>query len=930
MTSPESSAVTTVRQPVWAGVQPVAGLWLEATRLPATTRVARLLDAWRPGARALRFADGDLLRYAAAVHLDCATLPGEPLCEIAPGVLAGAPLTAQERSDAADADVLLVRGAHVRALRTADAQALDLAPWLALDDYPLHDTFDCMPPPVLPDVARLKGRTLREALGDKAPAPSAERAKFLKALAERQRDRAISGGRRQGSAASGRPLSAAPRWLPGLLGWLAGLGAVGAVGTASGTAGQGGTAGRDVAPRRAPAKPSAWRNALTRLALATRASSLLGWRQAAYLRRLMSMFDDGDLDEALRNALPLDGDLGDAFRQSFGTPGRRDRLQLGGQRAGTVHLDFGDDARTHLRNRYRQAFERLDRQGRIDEAAFVLGELLNARQECVDYLERHGRLAQAADLALGWDLPSATIVRLLVLNDDWERALMVARRDRAFAAAIPALERAHPGVAMKLRAIWAEDLADRGDWLGAVDAIWPVAHARHLAAAWLQIAERGDDLLSVRALVRRAELLEDTLEAQGERIAALIDGVSAAAGDPPDDERDVAARLALAEALLAANTRNPTLSRMAAALLPPLAADAVDGRHRLGKKNFDRLLTLADDPFLKADIPALPGGAGTPARVPIWQRAQPLACAAPPAGLIPVLDVGVLEDGRYLLALGDAGVVVCDRRGRVRQRFTAPATRVVVADGGRIALAVAQRESVSRVTRLDLVRRIETDLGTMRLETHAATFDGVAWTVFADGRILVVDTTKSLRDVLWHVGDLPGPLIAARFGRMHELYLFATSYGPECWMYETASRRLRLREPATLAEGMPLSLRTPAQVLQPERIVPGTDRVHVAWRTHGHAASIDLPAAGTSPESFAGLLFRSVESGVLLGVRDGDDICFTLCRLHSGGAAAEVRWPAATMPAVRESDEHLLLCDAEGRVLHLSLTDGAIAAFSLF
>ena len=84
----------------------------------------------------------------------------------------------------------------------------------------------------------------------------------------------------------------------------------------------------------------------------------------------------------------------------------------------------------------------------------------------------------------------------------------------------------------------------------------------------------------------------------------------------------------------------------------------------------------------------------------------------------------------YLLALGDAGGVACDRRGRVRQRFTAPATRIVVADGGRIALALAQRESVARITRLDLVRRIETDLGAMRIDAHAATFDGVAWSVF--------------------------------------------------------------------------------------------------------------------------------------------------------------------------------------------------------
>ena len=68
---------------------------------------------------------------------------------------------------------------------------------------------------------------------------------------------------------------------------------------------------------------------------------------------------------------------------------------------------------------------------------------------------------------------------------------------------------------------------------------------------------------------------------------------------------------------------------------------------------------------------------------------------------------------------------------------------------------------------------------------------------------------------------------------------------------------------------------------------------------------------------------------MLLGLRDGDGIRFTLCRLHSGSVAAEVRWAATAMPVVRESDEHLLLCDADGRVLHLSLADGELVAFSL-
>ena len=155
-------------------------------------------------------------------------------------------------------------------------------------------------------------------------------------------------------------------------------------------------------------------------------------------------------------------------------------------------MHLGDDLESHLRRLYRQAFERLAREGRIDEAVFVLAELLQARREALDYLEAHQRHAQAAELALAWDQPADLIVRLHCLAGDWRRAVAVARRDGAFANAVLQLEKKWPDAAHRLRGEWGEALAQQGDWLAAVNAVWPVQALRAQALAWLQAAESAE------------------------------------------------------------------------------------------------------------------------------------------------------------------------------------------------------------------------------------------------------------------------------------------------------------------------------------------------------------------------------------------------------------------------------------------------------
>lgn len=313
-------------------------------------------------------------------------------------------------------------------------------------------------------------------------------------------------------------------------------------------------------------KPAAWRRWLTRLTEHSKLSRLYGKRQAAYMQRMLEMFEDGDFAEALRHAIPL-GEQHSNAEQHFGTPQRRQDLTLSQQHGPSRTYRFEEGLTDHLRQIYRRSYERLARENRIEEAVFVLAELLKERQEALDYLEKHARYQQAADLALAWDMPSAVIVRLLCLAENWLRALLVARRDDAFADAVVLLQAKQPQIADRLRLEWAESLIAKGLWLQAVEVVWSLPQERPRAAQWLLDAEAAGGRLAIGALVKRAILLPQTLEAYGPWIEQLRDDPSRCA------EQD-----ALAHTLLAHKSDTVALAWLAGATVHAVLADQLSGR----------------------------------------------------------------------------------------------------------------------------------------------------------------------------------------------------------------------------------------------------------------------------------------------------------------------------------------------------------------
>jgi hypothetical protein len=901
----------TIRHPLWQGMQEVAGLCFDASLLSAAKRSERMFAAWHVGCRAYRFEHGDALLFAEPQTMACERAPGLPLVPVQ-GTLYSGPLTAQERAALLAPDIALVQGAHVVALRLAQAMPLDLSADIDISDYALHDTYDCQLPPPKLSVARLKGKGVRAVVGDAVAPASEESQNFLR----RMRGEAPAAGKRESRLrADARDLRESV--VGGLWQMLSSLLAMSS-GSAPGPNGRPASGSGGVSARQTSTRPQRWRSALARLAMASRVSRLLGHRQGAHLRRMLEMFDQGDLREALRNALPLNG-LEQSTGQAFGLPQRRNDLRLSAHPRAGASIDVGDELREHLRKTYRAAFEKCDREGRIDEAVFVLAELLNARLEALDYLVKHERHAQAAELALGWDMPPATIIRLLMLAGDSQRAVQVARRDNAFAEAVHLLEPTHPALAVQLRKEWGQALAQGGDWLGAVNAIWPVGDAREQAMQWLLTAERAHVELSARALVQRAVLLPDTLQQYASRIEEMA--------EPTAPHH---ARTALAEAMLVVTGGSDAVSALATAMLPALAADVQAGRSRLTASDLEKLMKRSGDSFLKVDVPAWPKHVQHDEEASQWQGTA-LLLQAPAAGLHRIYDVAVLRDRRYLVALGEAGVAVLDARGRIKQRYAVPAYQLVLAESGFVALALARREhitQVTRVTRLDLVNQVILDMGVLSLQFAAPSFNGLGWTVVVDNRILVLDVAKGLNEVLWHVGDLPGPIVAATFTRDKEIFLVrGQDERLQEWIYASPGRRLQPRPDVRLQEGVEVIAHATYGMLQPKLYFDDDHQLTLSYRLNVSDRICILPTAASEGEEFEHG-FVPLPNGLAVNVVCAERNEVFVIDFATGHCVVALQW-AQTLALISARDRQLVVHDAEGRVVDVDVAGRSAHSFSM-
>jgi hypothetical protein len=705
----------------------------------------RAIAAWSPGVtmHRLRAAGGALLvRFPAPRVVDCARAPGLPLVRLGEaGILASAPLDPDEIAAIAPpaGAVVIVRGGEPACVVPADGDLEDPARFLDVSAFALASVTPLGPPP---DPPKIVG------------APTIFKARPSLGVREAPEDledvvaamRAWKRGEPAQVASAARPSFFASflRAIATLITRL--FGPKPARGSAGAPAVRAQEKRALVVVAQAPAGPSFLDRVTARLRdfaatilVHARLASFIGRRQAEYVDRMLTMFESGDIDEALRHAIPLSEEgeesAGPPAPPALGVPSARTALAIstgsGGSGGGAIYSP--PDFYAELRRRYRAAFERLEAEGRIDEAAFVLAELLRDTGEAVAFLERHGRFHLAAELAEGRGLAPALVVRQWMLAGDVRRAVLLARRHGVFAEAIGRIGARREGVI--LRVLWAETLAEAGDFAAAVETAYPLKEARGLAAAWIDAAIAQGGVAAARVLARKLTLFPASFPEVRERALAL----STEEGGTPAERR------AFAEALLEGSA-TPASRTLARPLLRALVRDGALSGDPATLSLVTRVLSHAGDDLLRADIPAWPTVERTPLR---FLRVQKLLeIARHDAGATPVHDAVHLPDGRTALALGEAGVRVLDREGRALFHLDEPAHHLVISDRGDRALALASRGSTVRIARLDLVGRRSESWCDARLDAFARDFDGAQWIVAAAGKLLVIDALDTRFDAL--------------------------------------------------------------------------------------------------------------------------------------------------------------------------------------
>jgi hypothetical protein len=249
--------------------------------------------------------------------------------------------------------------------------------------------------------------------------------------------------------------------------------------------------------------------------------SLLGKQEAA-LRALLKEFRDGNLERALRRALPLGGagDRGAVVARDAGLPTHDTRFSLASLLAGPggrVSLWLGGgDVQHLLAEEYRKAARDACRRGDYRRAAFIYGKLLREYPLAADALAQGGFHHEAALVYLKKVGNALRAAREFEAAGEVERALQIYRSSGAFESAGDLLRRVG-----EEEAAWAEyrraaeHLAnDRGSFLAAGELLLTKGGRPDVARVYFHLgwARRpGDDSLACGLRLLRLHAEEQDL-----------------------------------------------------------------------------------------------------------------------------------------------------------------------------------------------------------------------------------------------------------------------------------------------------------------------------------------------------------------------------------------------------------------------------------
>jgi hypothetical protein len=753
------------------GVVLAGAFWFDPLLIGAQRLADRVLSLWGEGCMIHSADGGVLLILAVPTLVDSRCAPGVVLTR-REGLLMGFPLTENELAQLRPppGSALLCRGGRVSICPLSRETTLDPAAWLDVNDFvkqtsrPLGD-----PPPRAAHGQGIEPEPFESHFDPELTRPPDEKTALLNALAEAKSQKGAGAARSRFS-------------LGNLLAWLLRS-------LKNGKTAKAAAAGKPYSSRKT--RPETWlgrqftlvRRALGSLLLHSPAARFLGRQQARYLEKMAHLFEENNLDQALRYAIPL-ATFEEMTRaaQSFLPPRPRGNLSISvGSSSGPARLmSLANDYQLYLIELYRRAYERLEQKGEIEKAAFVLLELLKRNEEAIALLERHKKFRFAAEIAQARGLPPGMVIRLWFLAGEPAQAVLVARKTGEFADAVVRLERTHPDEAQKLRIIWAGFLAKAGNYGAAVDAAWRVPEASALILEWINRGIHLEGAIAARLMVKKIAMFPSSREEVLPKIREILRETL------PGSLR---AKLSLGKAILEHGDQQDLiglsgfvlrelLKELRAVPFNPGFESVVAGLKRITR---DRML-LEDLPSKKFPIPA----AGPEGFIMLRRDAADV-------GLHRLYDGVCLPSGRLIVALGEAGVRVLSQRGVLIAHLDCPADRLVVNDSGNRVIAMARRGEVCRLARIDLETLREHYWCDAPLHRAADTYDGEVWLASHEDTLMAVDALSHRFQSIWQINDLKGPILAMARNSSALSLLVGVADEPEHWTYETPSMTLRQR-----------------------------------------------------------------------------------------------------------------------------------------
>ena len=958
-----------IPEPTLKGVQNVAGIWFPTQWFDREQRQRLLIKSWFLGCSIYQFEHGDLLKFPSAKAVNCDTLLGWPLI-LDNGILSSMQLPKKLSCKIINYDLVIVMGNDIQCYRCEDANNIDPANWVDLSEYQLYETNRYLINIVyneLPEFT-LESRSFEQILDGKIPVPSPRKLQFIDSNKIVNQDKEID---EQNNHLSQEKLIKKSHIIlavviPSIM--LIALYVIYSLKISSFNTSLGKNLYKififiivsffhvsifvifiktikmlnrifseekkedlvdgmlkksfsySINANELPqvnhsslSSPSHYKkksllNSHSFLSLFSKLSHLFSFRQSNYIETMIKKFEKGDLLNALRYALPIN-DKQNSIEKNYGTPKPRNKLSISDCVYGdssSIYLD--SEKLKYLKKLYRQSFDTLAKQNKIEEAVFVLVELLNHLEEGIEFLEQHNRYKQAMELAIARNAKTQLCIKLCCLANEWNTAVMLARRDNAFEAVILMLEKQHFEIANKLKLYWAKTLAEKADWLAAIDVIWSLSEYRYLAEQWFN----NMDIYDAKAIVKRLILIPNSI-IKLERTLIEI----------KTEQAHYRVRLELANEILKNQQNIQKLQDLLRMMINEIIVDAITYPNELTKAKIAKLITLTEDRTLQIDLPI--SSLKLVRHKSLLMQYHLDHYQSPHKGHRAIYDMIPLINNQYLLALGEAGIIRVDNKGKQLDHFMIVADKFVVSSNRLQILALAKQDNYYRIHKLDLSTKKTIDLGVVNFQLCCFEFDGINWAIIRNNCLELIDISNKL-SVVRRI-DLYPNVINKLVIKNHEIMVLTHNAEKKdeilyyCLPDYSLTKRLEI-------DGYydRLIMGHNHKILKVEYI-ESSKRVQFKYH-HYNDFEFQLQI---EKKQFDNLIILSTGELIALVIQRIDETGYEINLYHpyTNRKHITIDWQSSTIVSCSSIGNEYYFFDKQGRVMHINITENKVTSFSL-